>query len=160
MSADFLQIKFPRRAWLGFALLLTGPALAHDHPHTSPAGQPGEASKPARTVEVTASDEGGRMAFTPARLDVAKGEQVRFNIRNAGALPHEFFIGTKAANVEHAKMMAEMPDMKHDDPNAVTIPAGQSASVVWRFTKAGAFEFACLISGHYESGMHGVVNVK
>ena len=113
-----------------------------------------------RAIEVTATDTDGHMIFTPDRLDVARGEQVRFNIHNSGALEHEFVIGTKAANAEHAKMMAAMPGMKHNDPNAVTIPAGQSATLTWRFSKAGAFEFACLIPGHYESGMHGVVNVK
>ena len=29
-----------------------------------------------------------------------------------------------------------------------------------RFTKAGTFEFACLIPGHYEAGMKGTVVVK
>jgi len=100
------------------------------------------------------------MTFSPDRLDLAKGEQVRFDIRNTGALDHEFVIGDRQENAEHARMMAQMPDMKHNDPNAVTIPVGKSASLLWRFSKAGVFEFACLIAGHYESGMHGVVIVK
>jgi uncharacterized cupredoxin-like copper-binding protein len=137
-----------------------GLALAHEHHHAFGAGQPGDAKHAARTVEVTATDAEGHMTFAPDRLALAKGEQVRFNIRNVGVLEHEFVIGDKAENAEHAKMMAEMPDMKHNDANAVTIAAGKSATLVWRFSKAGAFEFACLIPGHYESGMHGVVNVK
>jgi uncharacterized cupredoxin-like copper-binding protein len=150
-----------RLALVGVALTLSGLAAAHDHSHQGfSAGEPGDARHAARAVEVTATDEGGRMTFAPARLDVAKGEQVRFNVRNAGALEHEFVIGDRSENAEHARMMAEMPDMKHSDPNAVTIPAGHSASLVWRFSKAGVFEFACLIAGHYESGMHGVVIVK
>jgi uncharacterized cupredoxin-like copper-binding protein len=32
--------------------------------------------------------------------------------------------------------------------------------LVWRFTKSGEFEFACLIPGHRESGMIGKVVVK
>jgi uncharacterized cupredoxin-like copper-binding protein len=128
--------------------------------HGSAAGEPGAAHGPTREIQVVASDSDGRMRFAPARIEVARGEQVRFAIRNAGALTHEFVIGTKSENAEHARMMAAMPDMKHDDPNAVTIPAGGSASLIWRFTMAGAFEFACLIPGHYDLGMHGVVNVK
>jgi uncharacterized cupredoxin-like copper-binding protein len=143
---------------LGAALLLTGAALAHDHAFR--AGEPGDAKHAARTIEVTATDADGHMTFAPDKLDVARGEQVRFDIRNVGALEHEFVIGDKSENAEHAKMMAETPDMKHNDPNAVTIPAGKSASLVWRFSKAGVFEFACLIPGHYESGMHGAVIVK
>ena len=143
------------------AMLLASAAFAHDHGHhTFGAGEPGDAMRPARVVEVTATDEGGHMTFSPDRLELAKGEQVRFNVRNIGVLDHEFVIGDGRENAEHAKMMAQMPDMKHSDPNAVTIPAGKSASLLWRFTKAGKFEFACLIAGHYESGMHGVVIVK
>ena len=153
-------MSVPRALIAGAALLVGGLAVAHDHHHAFGAGEPGDAKHPARAVEVTATDEGGHMTFSPDRLNLAMGEQVRFNIRNAGALPHEFFIGSKAENAEHAKMMAEMPDMKHNDPNAVTIPAGKSAMLLWRFSKAGVFEFACLIAGHYESGMHGAVIVK
>ncbi len=150
------------------AMLLALAAFAHDHDHVDHdhghrrlrRGEPGDAKHAARTVEVTATDTDGRMIFAPDKLDIARGEQVRFDIKNAGALEHEFVVGSKAENAEHGKMMAQMPDMKHNDPNAVTIPAGKSASLSWRFSKAGVFEFACLIPGHYESGMHGVVNVK
>ena len=38
-------------------------------------------------------------------------------------------------------MMAAMPDMKHHDPNAVTVAPGAAASLVWRFTHRGDFEF-------------------
>ena len=31
--------------------------------------------------------------------------------------------------------------------------------MIWTFTNAGTFEFACLIPGHYESGMHGPISV-
>jgi uncharacterized cupredoxin-like copper-binding protein len=135
--------------------LATG-ALAHG----DLAGEPGDATLRARVIAVTAADAGGHMSFTPESVDVALGEQVRFEIRNAGALEHEFVIGTKDDNAEHAKMMLAMPDMKHDDGNAVTVAAGHSASLVWRFTSPGVFEFACLIPGHYEAGMHGIVTVK
>ena len=37
---------------------------------------------------------------------------------------------------------------------------GKTAEILWRFTNAGAFEFACLIPGHYEAGMHGAAIVK
>jgi uncharacterized cupredoxin-like copper-binding protein len=35
-----------------------------------------------------------------------------------------------------------------------------SSEIVWKFTKRGEFEFACLIPGHYEKGMFGKVIVK
>jgi Cu/Ag efflux protein CusF len=56
-------------------------------------------------------------------------------------------------------MMAAM-DMEHDDPNSVRLDEGKSGEVIWTFSKAGTFEFACLIPGHYESGMHGPITVS
>jgi len=50
--------------------------------------------------------------------------------------------------------------MEHDDPNGKTLDAGKSTEILWRFSKPGTFEFACLIPGHYEAGMHGTVTVK
>ena len=50
-------------------------------------------------------------------------------------------------------------DMKHADPNRMILDAGASAEVVWTFSNEGAYEAACLIPGHYESGMHRKVSV-
>ena len=100
------------------------------------------------------------MRFSPDRVEAHAGDQIRFAIRNAGSVDHEFFLGTAQANKAHAEMMAAMPDMKHHDANAVTIAPGASAVLVWRFTHKGDFEFACLVPGHYEAGMHGAVAVR
>lgn len=56
--------------------------------------------------------------------------------------------------------MAKNPDMKHDDPNGRQLDSGKTSELVWRFTKAGTFEFACLLPGHFEAGMKGTVTVK
>ena len=56
--------------------------------------------------------------------------------------------------------MREMPDTKDHEANAVSLDPGKSIQMLWRFTKAGNFEFACLIPGHREAGMHGTVAVK
>ena len=63
-------------------------------------------------------------------------------------------------NAEHKRMMEQMPDMRHNDANARTLEAGASTTLAWRFSHKGEFEFACLLPGHYEAGMHGVVVVK
>jgi uncharacterized cupredoxin-like copper-binding protein len=136
-----------------------GFAAAHDADHYS-AGVPGNAKKPARTVTVVMSDSDGTMKFAPDKLDVKKGEQVRFIIQNKGALKHEFTLASVKDNDKHAEMMKKFPDMEHDDPNAKSVDPGKTAEIVWRFTKAGTFEFACLIPGHREAGMHGTVTVK
>ena len=33
--------------------------------------------------------------------------------------------------------------------------AGKTGQIVWTFNRAGQFEFACLIAGHYQAGMTG-----
>jgi len=137
---------------------LTG-AAARGEAHFA-AGVPGSKAKPARTVTVAMSEGDGTMRFTPARLEVKKGEQVRFVLQNKGALAHEFRLATVKENDEHAVMMRQMPDMKHHEANGVTIDPGKTGEMLWRFTQGGTFEFACLIPGHREAGMRGVVEVK
>jgi uncharacterized cupredoxin-like copper-binding protein len=134
-------------------------AAAHEGEHFS-AGEPGNPKKSARTVTVTMSDGDGTMRFVPDRLDVKTGEQVHFIIQNKGALKHEFTLASVQDNNKHAELMQKYPDMEHDDPNAKSVDPGKTAKILWRFTKAGTFEFACLIPGHREAGMHGAVTVK
>jgi uncharacterized cupredoxin-like copper-binding protein len=56
--------------------------------------------------------------------------------------------------------MEKSPDMAHGEPNGRHVEPRQTAEILWRFTKAGTFEFACLIPGHYEAGMKGAIVVK
>ena len=134
-------------------------AAAHEGEHFS-AGEPGNPKKPARTVTVTMRDGDGTMQFVPDRVDVKKGEQVYFIIQNKGVLKHEFTLASVQDNNKHAELMKKYPDMEHDDPNAKSVDPGKTAEILWKFTKAGTFEFACLIPGHREAGMHGAVVVK
>jgi uncharacterized cupredoxin-like copper-binding protein len=127
---------------------------------TFAAGEPGTAGKPSRRIEVVAREADGRMLFAPDRVTVAQGEQIEFIVRNEGQLDHEFVLGSPAENAAHARQMASMPDMQHVDPNAARVAVGQDAHLVWRFTKAGTFEFACLVPGHYEAGMKGQASVQ
>ncbi|MHB8887083.1 MAG: cupredoxin domain-containing protein [Methylovirgula sp.] len=146
----------------GLMIVFVAGAPAHGHEHDSFAvGQPGDPSKPARVVKVTIEEHSdGTMAFSPKALIVKRGEQVRFEITNTGKLTHEFILDTIAHNAHHKIEMAKNPEMEHDDPNMKTLDPGKSAEILWRFSKPGTFEFACLIPGHYEAGMHGAVTVK
>jgi uncharacterized cupredoxin-like copper-binding protein len=134
-------------------------ATAHEAEHFS-AGEPGNPKKPARTVTVIMREGDGTMQFVPERVDVKKGDQVRFIIQNKGVLKHEFTLASVEDNNKHAELMKKYPDMEHDDPNAKSVDPGNSAEILWRFSKTGTFEFACLIPGHREAGMHGTVTVK
>ncbi len=158
-----------RRALLATAAALVTAAsttfvLAHgDEDHAQPlyaAGTPGDPAKPFRVVELAMTEGNGSMAYDPAEVDVEKGEQIKFVLKNAGALDHEFFLDSFEHNAAHKIEMQKNPEMEHDEPNAQRLTSGKQVEVLWNFTKAGTFEFACLIPGHYEAGMHGKVVVK
>ena len=124
------------------------------------AGEPGDAKKPARVVQVTMTEADGKMLFTPSRIEVAKGEQVQFVLRNGGELDHEFVLGTTAENLKHADSMKMNAEMKHDDPNAMALGPEKTGELLWKFSKTGGFEYACLIPGHREAGLIGTITVK
>jgi len=96
----------------------------------------------------------------PDRIEVKTGEQVRFVIRNNGELDHEIVLATLEENLKHAEVMRKNPDMEHDDPNAKRLAPKKTGEFIWKFTKAGTFDFSCLIPGHREAGMTGTVIVK
>jgi uncharacterized cupredoxin-like copper-binding protein len=144
---------------VALAGLSAAPALAasgHRHDGATPAGEPGDPKTPARVIEVVMDD---RM-YTPVTVDAVQGEQIRFVIRNAGTEAHEFLLATREANLKHAAAMTKSPDMEHDEPNGLRLLPKGNGEILWRFTRTGTFEYACLIPGHREDGMIGLVTVK
>lgn len=135
-------------------------SYAHEDLGTFSAGEPGDRKKPARAVLITMREGDGKMMFIPNRIEVRKGEQIRFMLRNNGELDHEFVLATAEENAKHAEEMKKYPDMEHDDPNGRRLKPKGTAEIVWRFTKPGEFQFGCLIPGHPEAGMVGSVVVK
>jgi uncharacterized cupredoxin-like copper-binding protein len=124
-------------------------------------GRPGDPKAKARVVKVSMGDAGKeKMFFEPHRVEVKRGEQIRFELTNAGRYDHEFVLATKQENRKHAEEMRKNPHMEHDDPSAKRLAPGTSGEILWHFTRAGEFEFACLIPGHLEAGMSGTVVVK
>jgi len=149
--------------------LLSAPALAgpnhkpgegHSHAGEAVYGKPGDPKKPARIVQVVMREQDGKMLFTPDNLRVRKGEQIRFQLRNNGAVDHEFVVATVEDNLKHMKEMEKNPDMEHDDPNARRLKPQGTAEIVWQFTRAGTFDFSCLIPGHRQAGMFGTIVVE
>src|SRR5258707_13617102 len=96
----------------GFALAGPGePGHHHSHDAGFSAGQPGDPKKPARIIQVTMREGDGKMMFLPDRVEVKRGEQVRFMIRNGGLLAHEFILATTDENLKHAAEMMKNPEM-------------------------------------------------
>ncbi|HEU4621984.1 MAG TPA: cupredoxin family protein [Burkholderiaceae bacterium] len=115
-----------------------------------------DVKKVSRTIRIAMSDD---MRFSPNAIEVKQGETVRFVLVNHGRLMHEMVLGTKKELDEHAALMAKFPEMEHSAPYMAHVAPGSTGEIVWRFNRVGTFAFACLIAGHYESGMVGAINV-
>ncbi len=155
-------------AALAALLALTGGALAagshaggHGEAGMMAIGKPGVVTDAARTITITMMerDDGG-MVFEPASLAVSEGETLRLKFVNKGELDHEFVMDVHDGIMEHKELMERFPEMEHDDPNSIRLAPGAKGEIVWTFAKSGDFGFACLIPGHYDSGMKGDIVVR
>jgi uncharacterized cupredoxin-like copper-binding protein len=154
-----------RGAFVAAALFIAPFARAHDphsHAHlTFSAGEPGDPKLPSRTIEVAMGRKVPKMYFRPDRIEVHRGEQIRFVLKNAdNAKSHEFVLATAKENLEHAEAMKAHPNMEHNEPNAKRLRSKETKELLWRFTKVGEFEFSCNLPGHREAGMVGKIVVK
>lgn len=129
----------------------------HADGHAVTLGKPGDPGKVTRSIQVEMNDT---MRFKPASIKVKRGETIRFIARNTGKLKHEMVLGTIKELKEHAETMRKFPEMEHADPNQVSVEPGKTGELIWQFTKAGTFDFACLVPGHFEAGMVGKVRVS
>jgi len=119
-------------------------------------GIAGKANAVKRTIDIAMADD---MTFTPSVIEVREGDTIRLRLKNRGKELHELVLGTTAEIEAHAAMMKKFPDMEHDDPWMVHVPAGKTGAMVWTFNRAGDFDFACLVKDHYELGMAGRIRV-
>ena len=149
------------------ALLIAPSATAHsDKPHANqkksisadehPWGREGDPKKATRTINIKMADN---MRFVPDIVEVKRGETIKFVVANNGKVMHEMVIGTSQELAKHAELMRKHPNMEHDEPYMAHVAASKRANMVWQFTKVGTFEFACLIPGHFEAGMRGIIRV-
>lgn len=120
-------------------------------------GREGDPKKVVRTIRLDMADT---MRFTPPRLAIRRGQTVRFVVRNRGQVLHEMVLGTAETLEKHAALMKKFPEMEHDDANMAHVKPGASGRIVWQFTRAGEFRFACLLPGHFEAGMVGTITVE
>ena len=119
-------------------------------------GIAGDREQVSRSIEISMNDQ---MRFTPNQFEVKQGETIRFVHRNQGRMRHEFVLGTKPELDAHAALMAKFPGMQHDEPFMAHVGPGKSGEIIWTFNRAGDFDFACLMVGHYQAGMVGQVRV-
>ena len=152
---------------IGLVSVFIGQAYAHSEDHTKkkpaavkkeqkPWGIAGDAKATKRTINITMTDN---MRFTPDKIEVKQGETIKFLLKNDGKMLHEMVIGTKKELEEHAALMLKFPNMEHEEPYMAHVPVGKTGEIIWTFNRAGDFDFACLIAGHYQAGMVGKITV-
>ncbi len=96
-------------------------------------------------------------SFGGDSLDLTPGETVRFILTNNGAVEHEFRLTTEEEAAEHL----EGGHGTHGEETGdilVMVPPGMMRMVEMTLPADAAFDLvACLIPGHYEAGMFGIV---
>ncbi len=150
----------------------------HGHGNSPDIGRAGDLANITRSIEIVMHDN----YYEPEGLTFKEGETIKFIVKNAGELVHEFNIATAEMHKAHApemmmmmehgvleadkinwkaakEMQAKMGHGMHEEPNSVLLEPGQSAELVWTFPEHAKLEFACNIPGHYESGMVGEINL-
>lgn len=117
----------------------------------------GDAEAPASGPgEVTVQLDVEHSLFVPDELRVVEGTRVRFVVVNGDPINHELIVGPPDVHARHATgNEAEHPSI----PGEVSVGPNGVAVTTFRFDETGTFEFACHLPGHYEHGMHGVVEV-
>jgi uncharacterized cupredoxin-like copper-binding protein len=94
--------------------------------------------------------------FDVRSLRVRPHTEVRFVLVNRDPIGHEFIVGGPDVHARHANgHEASHPPVDGE----VSIPADARASTTFVFHEPGPVEFACHLPGHYQYGMHGVVEV-
>ena len=116
-------------------------------------------------------DMNDKMRFSPDQLVVNAGEAVKFVVHNSGKLAHEMVLGSEDAIKIHAVEMKQAATQKPDrigshahgasnDLLALSVQPGDTKEWVIRFEKSQTLQMACLIPGHFEAGMKGLLTVQ
>lgn len=119
-----------------------------------------------RTMDITMTD----MAYTPAQMDVSKGETVTMRFRNNGTVKHEAMLGDNATQMRHhdemtASTMANGHGGGHDEtqpggaPEVITVEPGMTGEITHTFSESGTILIGCHVPGHWEAGMKATVNI-
>jgi uncharacterized cupredoxin-like copper-binding protein len=94
--------------------------------------------------------------FEPTEIRVVEGTRLRFVLDNDDPINHELIVGGPEVHARHAQgTEARHPSI----PGEVSVGPNDVGVTTLRFDEPGTFDFACHLPGHYEYGMHGVVEV-
>ena len=113
-------------------------------------------SPPATRIEVKLTDA---LRIEPAEITAPAGVPVTFVVTNAGAISHEFFIGSEADQAMHDQEMMDMGGMGHDEEMGIGVEPGKTEELTVTFPDAGTTLAGCHVAGHYAGGMKATIQV-
>ena len=142
-------------------------------------GSLGKESEVSRVIKVIMYDN----YYEPDSFQIKAGETIRFEVKNAGELVHEFNIANKMMHIKHQPEMEKMVEneilfadsidkvkmkkmakmdksMGHSHSNSILLEPKQKGDIIWKFDNAVNIEVACNVPGHYQAGMIAKVNIK
>src|SRR5689334_3440597 len=101
------------------AALVLGAAAAYGHGADVKFGSPRKPNaKNARIVNISVDEAAdGKLAFTPATVDVKRGETIHFVVVNHAKATHDFFLGPEQLIDEHVDELKKNPNTDMDDPS-------------------------------------------
>jgi plastocyanin len=118
-------------------------------PTPAPTATPDDGATP---VDVTLLDS---MEIRPGRMTVEAGKPVRFVITNAGALEHDFFLGTDREQKQRESGQGEPGPDRY-----VEVPPGETVTLLYTFPSEGRIIAGCVVPGHYSAGMKANITIE
>ena len=113
-----------------------------------------DAATPVGPGLVTVNVDIEHSRFRGVDLAVRVGTLVRFVVRNADPINHEFMIGDTALHARHERgTEGSHPPV----PGEVSVGPGENGVTTYRFDTAGTVTFACHLPGHLAYGMVGTI---
>lgn len=94
--------------------------------------------------------------FRPAHVTVARGETVRFVVRNHDPIDHELIVGDQEVQDIHEEGTETHHGAK---PGEVSIPARAEAATTYTFETGDDVLFGCHLPSHWDYGMRGTITV-
>lgn len=137
-----------------------GSAHGHEMVEASGEGFSGKNAGAADVIEIEMVD----FAYVPEEIDIPAGTPVLLRFINNGTFEHEAMIGDAHMQEEFAEEGDhahgdEGGEGHHGDVMAVTVQPGETADLEVVIDEPGEWYVACHITGHYEQGQVGTINV-
>ena len=111
------------------------------------------AAGPQRTIRIDIEHS----AFSPDSLEIERGTEVTFLIRNSDPIPHEFIVGDERIQDIHEEGTEAHHGAKEGE---VSVPAGEVAMTTFTFSETTTLIFGCHLPGHYAYGMRGTIEIR